>query len=99
MDSSGDGYLTRDEFREVCKDERVSNWLAAMDLEIRDADLVYDLTDDGNDRLSAAEMVCGFSKLKGAARSIDVMALISLVRNHLSVLTPSPSQHVSPVKQ
>lgn len=80
MDSSGDGFLTRAEFRSVCQDERVQHWLAAMELEIRDADLVYDLTDDGNDRMSAHEMVYGFYRLRGTARSIDVQALISLVR-------------------
>jgi len=80
MDNSGDGYLSRAEFGRVCQDPRVQTWLSAMELELDDADLVYDLTDDGNDKLSASEMVMGFSKLKGPARSIDIQALISLVR-------------------
>jgi hypothetical protein len=87
IDASGDGYLTRDEFHSVVKDKRVQNWLAAMELEISDADLVYDLTDDGNDSMSAEEMVYGFSRLKGAARSIDIMALISLVRKAMDKLS------------
>merc|ERR1719272_114207 len=83
FDASGDGYLTRTEFRQIGQDPRIKNWLSAMDLELHDAELVFDLADDGDGQLSAKEMVYGFSRLKGTARSIDIWALISLVRKSI----------------
>merc|ERR1740130_2353154 len=84
LDKGGNGFLTREQFQEVGKDPRIMHLLSAMELEIRDADLVYDLTDDGDHHLSAKEMVYGFSRLKGNARSIDIMALIAMVRKAMA---------------
>lgn len=75
-DDSGDGYLSKEEFYEVMKDPRVKSWLAAMDLEVRDAELVFNLVDDGDAKISAEELVHGFSRLKGAARSMDMVTLL-----------------------
>jgi hypothetical protein len=80
FDAEGDGYLSREEFREIAKNPLVKTWLSAMDLEMTDTDLVFDLADGGDNKMNAKEMVFGFSRLKGTARSIDIWALISLVR-------------------
>jgi len=74
-DSSGDGFLTYDEFMSITQDKRVKTWLAAMEFDASNAKLVFDLLDDGDKRLSAEEVVHGVAKFKGAARSIDLMAV------------------------
>merc|ERR1712100_902272 len=79
-DDSGDGFLSEDEFRAVIEDVRVKAWLQAMELDIRDAELVFALVDDGDHRISAAELVHGFSRLKGTARSLDMVTLMSETR-------------------
>lgn len=80
FDASGDGSLTREEFHEIASNPLVKTWLSTMDLELTDTDLVFDLADGGDGQMNANEMVYGFSRLKGTARSIDIWALISLVR-------------------
>jgi len=80
FDSSGDGYLTKDEFLQIVVDPRVKTLLSALELEINDAELVFDLTDDGDGKVGAEEMVYSFSRLKGAARSVDVLALTTLTK-------------------
>jgi len=74
-DESGDGFLSYGEFRRITQDVRVKTWMAAMDFDTSNAQLVFDLLDDGDHKLSAEEVVQGVAKLKGSARSIDLMAL------------------------
>merc|ERR1740121_1163860 len=75
-DTSGDGFLSWDEFQAVLYDPRVRNWLGSMDLEVRDVPLLFGLTDANLDgMISGSELVHGFAHLKGAARSIDLMKL------------------------
>eukprot|EP00928_Gymnodinium_smaydae_P054548 TRINITY_DN3829_c0_g1_i4.p1 TRINITY_DN3829_c0_g1~~TRINITY_DN3829_c0_g1_i4.p1 ORF type:complete len:508 (-),score=78.70 TRINITY_DN3829_c0_g1_i4:322-1845(-) len=75
-DSGGDGEITIDEWQQLLKDPGVKTWLASMELDARDARLVFELLDESNDgTVSFDELVVGVSKLKGAARSIDLHAL------------------------
>jgi len=77
FDSSGDGSLSKDEFHEIAEDIRVKTLLSAMDLDIQQADLIFQLScPDGKDELTAQEMVEGFSRLKGFARSTSVQELL-----------------------
>lgn len=74
-DDSGDGFLSFDEFEAMVKNPRVKSWLAAMDFNIENVKLVFDLLDDGDNKLTADEVVHGVAKLKGTARSLDMIAL------------------------
>mmetsp|Transcript_50987 Transcript_50987/g.157815 ORF Transcript_50987/g.157815 Transcript_50987/m.157815 type:complete len:536 (-) Transcript_50987:96-1703(-) len=78
-DESNDGYLSNDEFIAIAQDARAKTWLAAMELEVRDAQLIYDLIDDGDNRVSAEELVKGIGRLKGNARSLDMITLMRQV--------------------
>merc|ERR1719215_1101365 len=78
-DDSGDGLLSLEEFQNICKDPRVKSWLAAMDLDASNAESVFELIEglagDGDNRLSAEELVHGVARIKGAARSIDLLTM------------------------
>eukprot|EP00929_Paragymnodinium_shiwhaense_P103176 TRINITY_DN6648_c0_g4_i1.p1 TRINITY_DN6648_c0_g4~~TRINITY_DN6648_c0_g4_i1.p1 ORF type:complete len:638 (-),score=73.37 TRINITY_DN6648_c0_g4_i1:28-1941(-) len=76
-DDSDDGYLSLQEFRDILTDARVQKWLAAQEIEVKDADLVFQMVDDeGDQRLSPEELVRGFARLKGPAKSMDLAAVI-----------------------
>eukprot|EP00931_Biecheleriopsis_adriatica_P030328 TRINITY_DN17887_c0_g1_i3.p1 TRINITY_DN17887_c0_g1~~TRINITY_DN17887_c0_g1_i3.p1 ORF type:complete len:250 (-),score=58.38 TRINITY_DN17887_c0_g1_i3:36-785(-) len=77
-DTSGDGVLDIDEFREVIELPSVQTWLAAMELGIKDhtSEKLFRLIDDGDEELTAEELVRGVDKLKGPARSIDLRFLM-----------------------
>jgi len=79
-DSSGDGYVEYDEFEEVVSDPGVKTWLASMDLDPSDIDQLFFLIDsngNGDGRISVEELIRGVSRLRGAARSIDMATLLS----------------------
>jgi len=79
-DESGDGYVTLEEFEQITTDPRVKSWLAAMDFDVSDARLVFELIDDGDQKLSATELAQGVRRLKGTARSIDMISLQNVCR-------------------
>jgi hypothetical protein len=80
--ASTGGVLTRPLFRELIKDVDVQTWLASMDLDTKDADLLFDLLnigDDNMDELSLDELIDGIGMLKGYARAIDMKYLLSMM--------------------
>jgi len=97
---AGKGYIRRHQFANLLQDPKVKTWLSAQDIEAGDGLLLFDLMDDGDQKLSALELVQGIARLKGAARSLDVIGLMHMT-SHLSSLLekispllshPSPSQ-------
>merc|ERR1719387_3479832 len=75
-DSSGDGLLDIEEFTSIVADPAVKKWLSAMELDVSDSRTLFHLIDtDGDVRLTAKELVHGAARLKGTARSIDVLTL------------------------
>merc|ERR1712137_458661 len=78
-DVSGDGDLSREEFKGVLKSEDVRAWLAAQEIDAGDADLLFSLLDTGDETLTADELVVGVTRLKGAAKSIDLYGLMHMV--------------------
>lgn len=80
-DSSGDGGLSRQEFIDVLKSDDVKVWLSAQEIDAGDADLLFDLLDDGDETLTVGELTSGIARLKGTARSIDLFALMHMVAN------------------
>mmetsp|Transcript_72492 Transcript_72492/g.162866 ORF Transcript_72492/g.162866 Transcript_72492/m.162866 type:complete len:197 (-) Transcript_72492:75-665(-) len=104
-DDSGDGYLTFSEFQEVMQDPRIKSWLAAMDLDVNDIELVWDLVDNGlgadqDHRINAEELSRGFQRLKGNARSLDINGVARQLRHveeQLNVLCEKmPERSVTP---
>merc|ERR1711959_636701 len=67
-DIDKDGKVTLKEFEAVMGNRKIRSWFAAMDLDVRDVRLVFELLDDGDGQLSAEEIVTGTLKLKSAAR-------------------------------
>jgi len=76
-DEDGDERIQRDEFRKVLMDKTVSVWLASMDMDSSDADLIFDLMKGDDDLISVDELITGVSRLRGGARSIDLRRVLA----------------------
>merc|ERR1719171_1610924 len=88
-DESGDGLLNRAEFEALIDDPATKLWLSAMDLDVNDATTLFELLDgalSGPGQISAADLVQGSAKLKGPARSIDLMTMMADQRKDQEVL-------------
>merc|ERR1719215_1004377 len=75
-DGDDDGYMEREEVEGILGNSDVRMWLAAMELDVDDVTLFFrDIDRDGDGRISYEELVQGVSRLKGSARSYDLMKL------------------------
>jgi len=79
-DKNKDHILDVREFQDYLCATGVRSWLSAQGLEEEDDDLLFDLLDDNGDgKLTPEELTRGIGRLKGAARSIDVVSLLHMV--------------------
>jgi len=74
-DTSNDGVIQREEFLGILENQRIKTWLAAMDLEVADGEVLFDFVEGGDGEVTPEGLVDGISRLKGGARSIDVIGL------------------------
>jgi len=72
-DEDNDGSLDRVEFMEVMQDPSVRKWLSSMGLEVDDVVTLFELVHGGDNHITAHELVMGAGKLRGGARSIDLI--------------------------
>jgi len=80
LDSSGDGRVSKREFRNLAEFPTVKMWLGSMDLCTDDLDTMFQLIDiNGDGGISFEELMIGVAKLQGSARSID---LLTFHRDH-----------------
>jgi hypothetical protein len=77
IDDSGDGTVDWDEFQNVIHDHRVLTWLAALDLDIEQCEGMFSLLDGGDGKISFQEFVKGVQRLKGEAKAIDLIMMMS----------------------
>jgi hypothetical protein len=76
LDHSGDGLLDFDEFAIIANHPEVKLWMGAMDIETDDLPTLFQLLDaNGDGAVSTEELTQRLPRLKGAARSIDLLSL------------------------
>lgn len=75
IDESGDGHVTKEEFGTLLHDHRVLTWLAALDLDVEQCEGLFSLLDNGDGKISFQEFVQGVHRLKGPARSVDMITV------------------------
>eukprot|EP00930_Biecheleria_cincta_P070981 TRINITY_DN5853_c1_g1_i1.p1 TRINITY_DN5853_c1_g1~~TRINITY_DN5853_c1_g1_i1.p1 ORF type:complete len:566 (+),score=101.14 TRINITY_DN5853_c1_g1_i1:236-1699(+) len=91
-DTSGDGTIDLDEFKTMMSNPAVVTWLAAMELEEKDHDVLFSLIDtDGQGLITLDMLMRGVGRLKGMARSVDVVRLLREIE------TLKASVHTSPL--
>jgi len=75
-DESGDGTVNKEEFESLIHNPRARAGLSAMELEMHEVEGLFQLLDDGDGTVSFDEFLKGVVKLKGQARSQDVLAIL-----------------------
>jgi len=76
-DSDQSGHMTFKEFYKHLENPWVRAYFSGLDLDVSDARIIFTLLDvDGDDHVSIDEFVDGALKMKGSAKSIDMMALM-----------------------
>merc|ERR1719247_3337877 len=84
-DDSGDGIVDQEEFVEIVQDPDVNAWLAAQELDVGDPYRLFILLDsERKGKLAVEDVVAGVSRLKGSARSVD---MLELVQDHAALQT------------
>eukprot|EP00812_Abedinium_dasypus_P008164 NODE_204_length_1815_cov_361.326136.p1 GENE.NODE_204_length_1815_cov_361.326136~~NODE_204_length_1815_cov_361.326136.p1 ORF type:complete len:449 (-),score=147.09 NODE_204_length_1815_cov_361.326136:453-1613(-) len=75
LDTSLDGKIDRAEFVALMEDSRLKMWLASMEVECENPNLLFDFIDNGDGQISLFELVRGVARLRGPARSIDLITI------------------------
>jgi hypothetical protein len=84
--NSGDGLLDFEEFEKLADLPEVQMWLASMDIETDDLRTLFNLLDDEKSgAISVDQLVDRIGRVKGAARSIDVLSLYQDVHHWMQL--------------
>merc|ERR1740129_2198445 len=75
-DQSGDGMMDRSEFERMLVDPNVRLWFRGLDLHVHEYVSLFNLMDNGNGYISLEDFLDGVSRLKGQARSLDVLGVV-----------------------
>jgi voltage-gated sodium channel len=88
-DASHDGKIDVQEFVEIVADPQILTWLSSMDLPVRDPELLFNLLDsEGCGKISMEVLVKNALKLRGSAKSVDVLGLkkqLDAIQNSLAL--------------
>eukprot|EP00747_Dinoflagellata_sp_TGD_P154022 gnl/TRDRNA2_/TRDRNA2_177455_c0_seq7.p1 gnl/TRDRNA2_/TRDRNA2_177455_c0~~gnl/TRDRNA2_/TRDRNA2_177455_c0_seq7.p1 ORF type:complete len:709 (-),score=100.13 gnl/TRDRNA2_/TRDRNA2_177455_c0_seq7:162-2288(-) len=79
LDDSGDGLVSWDEFQTLLSDSVMKTLLSTLDLDANDVATLFELLDDGDHKIAIDEFVNGVNRMKGQAKSIDVVTLLKQV--------------------
>lgn len=74
-DSSGDGHVDWAEFQDIISDRRLTMQLQALDFDANVCEGMFGLLDDGDGKISFDEFINGVKRLKGPAKSVDVVIM------------------------
>lgn len=75
-DKNGDGNLSLEELKAILYEDDILSWLGSMGLDVDDVDKIWQLIDNGDNRLCAEELTDGVAKLMGQAKSMDLFKLM-----------------------
>merc|ERR1711939_92184 len=66
LDTSGDGLVTREEFKEALQIPSMRFLLKGMEIDAGDADMLFDFFEgDGDGHINTQELIAGMERLRG----------------------------------
>merc|ERR1740121_1180086 len=74
-DQSGDGLISIEEFEDILSIPKVRGFLDMLELQIEEVVALFNLLDPGSGEIPYDDFVQGIFKLKGQARSMDVISV------------------------
>jgi len=72
-DTNENGFVSLSEFQAILAYNEVATWLSAMGFDSSDVKLTFDMIAGDDGRITEEELVNGVERLKGPARSIDLL--------------------------
>lgn len=81
IDEDGSGYLSREEFLEAVENPKIRRKLQLLEVNLDELDELWNILDDGDGTLSAQEFAFGLRKMKGLAKSKDILSALKQIRN------------------
>uniref|UniRef100_A0A7S2QGW3 EF-hand domain-containing protein n=1 Tax=Zooxanthella nutricula TaxID=1333877 RepID=A0A7S2QGW3_9DINO len=75
-DESNDGYLSRQEFYSIMEFPEVQTYCNFLELKGSDIEQLFDALDVGNGKISYSEFCRGVLRVKGMARSLDLVTVM-----------------------
>lgn len=75
IDTTGEGLIYFDQFKAIINNADVKAWLQTLDMHVHDVEALFHLLDDGDGAITYDEFLPGMLRLKGQARSLDLVAL------------------------
>merc|ERR1712032_544876 len=76
MDSDNSGSVTPYEVQEFVDDPRSARWLQMLEIDAYDVSRLFQLLDDGDGAITIDEWMDGVARLKGGAKSIDLITVL-----------------------
>jgi len=82
MDTSGDGFLSYDEFQQMLQQSQMKVWMSSLEIDPSDVTGLFQLLLHDNEygELSFDEFLDGAGRLKGQARSMDLAKVLAHAR-------------------
>jgi len=80
LDDSGDGLITWQEFSQLLEDDVMKKYVSTLYLDVSDLAELFKLLDDGDGAISADEFCLGVARVKGPARSVDVVSVHNMLK-------------------
>jgi len=76
-DNSSDGHMSKEEFLNLLRDDRVKAWFSATGLDLRDPDHVWTLFefDDDSENIDVNKFITAVARLRGPAQRVDLLTL------------------------
>lgn len=75
LDDDDDGMLSWREFEQLISDDLLRAWLTSLEIDTHDLQQLFILLDQGDMKISVHEFIRGMTRIKGPAKSIDVLKI------------------------
>jgi len=79
LDDSGDGMLSWEELDRLMTDDLLKSLLTTLEIDTHDLRYVFEVLDDGDNKISLQEFIGGLTQVRGPAKSFDVLKLLTAI--------------------
>lgn len=75
LDETQQGYISAKEFAPLMTDGLLKTWLTTLEIDTSELDQLFKMLEDGNDRIDLHAFTEGMTRIRGNAKSIDILKL------------------------
>eukprot|EP00747_Dinoflagellata_sp_TGD_P074891 gnl/TRDRNA2_/TRDRNA2_158505_c1_seq2.p3 gnl/TRDRNA2_/TRDRNA2_158505_c1~~gnl/TRDRNA2_/TRDRNA2_158505_c1_seq2.p3 ORF type:complete len:131 (+),score=28.63 gnl/TRDRNA2_/TRDRNA2_158505_c1_seq2:34-393(+) len=79
LDTTGDGILSRKELEQLMTNKSMHTMLHTLEIDTHDLGELFDVLDDGDGEIAFKEFTDGMSRMRGPAKSIDILRVLGKV--------------------